>query len=109
MVRGCRYPRRTGRSLSRRPPRAKRPNRSTTDFMALLVLAPLRDGRDGYLALLDRPVCGALATGYCNADLAIERKHKRQELLEMAERDLRRIKAAVERKRDPLRGKAEFA
>jgi transposase len=44
-----------------------------------------------------------------NADLAAERKRKRQELLDATERDLRRIKAAVERKRDPLRGEAEIA
>jgi len=43
-----------------------------------------------------------------NAALAAERTRKRQELLEATERDLRRIKAAVERKRDPLRGEAEI-
>jgi transposase len=44
-----------------------------------------------------------------NADLAAERKRKRQELLDATERDLRRIKVAVERKRGPLRGEAEIA
>jgi transposase len=44
-----------------------------------------------------------------NTDLAAERKRKRQELLDATERDLRRIKAAVERKRDPLRSEAEIA
>jgi transposase len=44
-----------------------------------------------------------------NADLAAERKRKRLELLEATERDLRRIKAAVERKRAPLRGASEIA
>jgi transposase len=44
-----------------------------------------------------------------NAELAAERKRKRVELLDATERDLRRIKAAVERKRDPLRGEAEIA
>jgi transposase len=44
-----------------------------------------------------------------NADLAAERKRKRQELLDATERDLRRIKAAVERKRAPLRGASEIA
>jgi transposase len=44
-----------------------------------------------------------------NADLAAERKRKRLELLEATERDLRRIKAAVERKRGPLRGASEIA
>jgi transposase len=44
-----------------------------------------------------------------NADLAAERKRKRLELLDATERDLRRIKAAVERKRAPLRGASEIA
>jgi len=44
-----------------------------------------------------------------NADLAAERKRKRQELLDATERDLRRIKVAVERKRAPLRGASEIA
>jgi transposase len=44
-----------------------------------------------------------------NADLAAERRRKRQELLDATERDLRRIKAAVERKRAPLRGAPEIA
>jgi hypothetical protein len=44
-----------------------------------------------------------------NADLAAERSRKRQELLDATERDLRRIKAAVERKRHPLRGASEIA
>jgi transposase len=44
-----------------------------------------------------------------NADLAAERRRKRQELLDATERDLRRIKAAVERKRNPLRGASEIA
>jgi transposase len=44
-----------------------------------------------------------------NADLAAERCRKRQELLDATERDLRRIKAAVERKRHPLRGASEIA
>jgi hypothetical protein len=39
-----------------------------------------------------------------NADLAAERHRKRLELLDATERDLGRIKAAVERKRAPLRG-----
>ena len=44
-----------------------------------------------------------------NADLAAERCRKRRELLDATERDLRRIKAAVERKRNPLRGASEIA
>ena len=44
-----------------------------------------------------------------NADLAAERCRKRRELLDATERDLRRIKAAVERKRKPLRGASEIA
>ena len=44
-----------------------------------------------------------------NPDLAAERTRKREELLAATERDLARIKAAVERKRDPLRGTAEIA
>ena len=44
-----------------------------------------------------------------NADLAAERAHKREDLLAATERDLTRIKAAVGRKRDPLRGKTDIA
>ena len=44
-----------------------------------------------------------------NPDLAAERSRKREELLVATERDLARIKAAVIRKRDPLRGTAEIA
>jgi hypothetical protein len=44
-----------------------------------------------------------------NADLAAERRRKRQELLDATERDLGRIKAAVDRKRHPLRGASEIA
>jgi transposase len=44
-----------------------------------------------------------------NPDLAAERTRKRQELLAATEKDLGRIKAAVERKRNPLRGTAEIA
>ena len=43
-----------------------------------------------------------------NPLLAEERRRKRAELLAATERDLSRIKLAVERKRDPLRGKAEI-
>jgi hypothetical protein len=43
-----------------------------------------------------------------NRELAIERARKRRELLEATETDLARIKAAVDRKRNPLRGKAEI-
>jgi len=46
---------------------------------------------------------------YRNGDLAAERKRKRPELLDATERDLRRIKSAVERKRDPLGGEVEIA
>jgi len=42
-------------------------------------------------------------------DLARERTRKREDLLVATERDLARIKAAVERKRDPLRGTPEIA
>jgi len=44
-----------------------------------------------------------------NPDLATERSRKREDLLAATERDLARIKAAVARKRDPLRGTAEIA
>src|SRR5271166_6136455 len=44
-----------------------------------------------------------------NPDLAAERNRKREELLGTTEKDLARIKTAVERKRDPLRGTAEIA
>jgi transposase len=44
-----------------------------------------------------------------NPDLAAERTRKREDLLAATERDLARIKAAVARKRDPLRGTAEIA
>ena len=44
-----------------------------------------------------------------NPDLAAERARKREELLAATETDLGRIKAAVERKRNPLRGTAEIA
>ena len=40
-----------------------------------------------------------------NRELATERARKRQALLEATEKELTRIQAAVERKRDPLRGK----
>jgi transposase len=44
-----------------------------------------------------------------NPDLAAERARKREELLAETEKDLGRIKAAVERRRNPLRGTAEIA
>jgi transposase len=44
-----------------------------------------------------------------NADLAAERARKRDDLLTATEKDLTRIKTAVERKRNPLRGTAEIA
>jgi transposase len=44
-----------------------------------------------------------------NPDLAAERGRKREELLAATERELARIKIAVERKRNPLRGTAEIA
>src|SRR5580692_5133498 len=44
-----------------------------------------------------------------NPDLAAERARKREDLLAATERDLARIKAAVARRRDPLRGTANIA
>jgi transposase len=44
-----------------------------------------------------------------NPDLAAERGRKREELLGATEKELARIKTAVERKRNPLRGTAEIA
>jgi transposase len=44
-----------------------------------------------------------------NPDLAAERARKREDLLAATEKDLARIKAAVGRKRHPLRGTAEIA
>jgi transposase len=44
-----------------------------------------------------------------NPDLAAERSRKREELLAATEKELARIKTAVERKRNPLRGTAEIA
>jgi transposase len=44
-----------------------------------------------------------------NPDLAAERTRKRQDLLAATEKDLASIKAAVERKRNPLRGTTEIA
>jgi transposase len=44
-----------------------------------------------------------------NPDLAAERTRKREELLAATEKELVRIKIAVERKRNPLRGTAEIA
>ena len=44
-----------------------------------------------------------------NPDFAAERARKREDLLAATERDLARIKAAVGRKRNPLRGTAEIA
>jgi transposase len=44
-----------------------------------------------------------------NPDLAAERTRTREELLVATEKDLTRIKAAVGRKRDPLRGTAKIA
>jgi len=44
-----------------------------------------------------------------NPDLAAERARKREELLAATEKDLARIKAAVARKRDPLRGGTKIA
>ena len=43
-----------------------------------------------------------------NAALAAERARKREDLLRATERDLAPIAAAVQRKREPLRGKAEI-
>ena len=43
-----------------------------------------------------------------NPDLAAERGRKREDLLGATEKDLARIKTAVERKRNPLRGTAEI-
>jgi hypothetical protein len=44
-----------------------------------------------------------------NPDLAAERRRKRDDLLAATEKELVRIKTAVARKRDPLRGTAEIA
>jgi transposase len=44
-----------------------------------------------------------------NADLAAERARKREDLLGATEKELARIKTAVERKRNPLRGIADIA
>ena len=44
-----------------------------------------------------------------NPDLAAERTRKREDLLAATEKGLARIKVAVARKRDPLRGTAEIA
>ena len=44
-----------------------------------------------------------------NPDLAAERRRKRIELLDATARDLARIQAAVDRRRNPLRGSAEIA
>jgi transposase len=44
-----------------------------------------------------------------NPDLAAERARKREDLLAATERDLARIRARVQRKRDPLHGTAEIA
>jgi transposase len=44
-----------------------------------------------------------------NPDLAAERSRKREDLLAATEKELARVKTAVERKRDPLRGTAEIA
>jgi transposase len=44
-----------------------------------------------------------------NADLATERSRKREDLLIATEKDLARIKTAVERKRNPLHGTAGIA
>ena len=44
-----------------------------------------------------------------NADLAAERSRKREDLLATTEKDLGRIKTAVERKRNPLHGTAAIA
>jgi hypothetical protein len=44
-----------------------------------------------------------------NADLAAERARKREDLLAATEKDLTRIKGAIGRKRDPLRGATEIA
>jgi transposase len=44
-----------------------------------------------------------------NPDLAVERSRKREELLAATEKELVRIKVAVARKRNPLRGTAEIA
>ena len=44
-----------------------------------------------------------------NPDLAAKRRRKREDLLLATEKDLARIKAAVDRRRDPLRGTAEIA
>jgi transposase len=44
-----------------------------------------------------------------NADLAVERGRKREELLAATEKELARIQAAVGRRRNPLRGTAEIA
>jgi transposase len=44
-----------------------------------------------------------------NPDLAAERARKREELLVATEKELARVKIAVERKRNPLRGTAEIA
>jgi transposase len=44
-----------------------------------------------------------------NADLAAERARKRDDLLDATEKDLARVKARVERRREPLHGTAEIA
>jgi hypothetical protein len=44
-----------------------------------------------------------------NPDLAAERRRKREDLLAATEKELARIKAAVERDRRPLRGRDAIA
>ena len=64
----------------------------------------------------DRDLAEITAPGYpgerlvvCrNADLAVERGRKREDLLAATERDLSRIAMATRRKRRPLRGEAEI-
>jgi len=82
------------------------------DIKALLASGTLQlslfDERD--MATITSPEFPGERLVVCrNADLAAERKRKRLELLDATERDLRRIKVAVERKRDPLRGAAAIA
>jgi transposase len=79
------------------------------DLMASGVLQlSLFDERD--MASITSPDFPAERLIVCrNPDLAAKRAHKRQALLEATERDLARIRVAVARRRNPLRGATEIA
>ena len=76
--------------------------------MSLFTPAPAKAGDRDMAGITSPEFPGERLIVCRNRALAGERARKRADLLDATERDLARIAAAVARKRQPLRGKAEI-